>query len=204
MKHELPLLLYDYGALEPYIDAMTMQVHYDKHHQGYVAKLNDALKDYSELQEKTVEDLLSDISAIPETIRQTVKNNGGGHLNHSFFWLALAPAGKGGEPSGKLAQALCSAFGNFEKFKEELSRLANNFFGSGWAWLATDRSGNLRTLALSNHETPLTQGLKPILVIDLWEHAYYLKYQNRRAEYVTAWWSVINWIQASKNFESLD
>jgi len=201
MPHKLPNLPYAYEALELYIDTQTMQIHHDKHHQAYINKLNDALKDYPELVEKSVEDLLMSIDSVPEKIRLTVKNNGGGHFNHSLFWRVMKPGG--GEPSGHLAQSLINKFGDFAKFKVEFSKISNNFFGSGWCWLVADSSDKLDIITLPNHDCPITIGLRPLLVLDLWEHAYYLKYQNRRVEYVEAWWNIINWPEVEKNFENV-
>jgi superoxide dismutase, Fe-Mn family len=189
---ELPKLSYSYNALEPHIDARTMEVHHSKHHATYVAKLNEALEKAPELQNKTVEELLTSLNTIPETIRTAVKNHGGGHYNHSVFWSILKPNG-GGEPTGELAQYITRDFGDFAKFREVFNKAAVGLFGSGWVWLVADNSGKLSIITTSNQESPISQGLKPLLTLDVWEHAYYLKFQNRRAEYVEAWWNVINW-----------
>ena len=199
MAHELPVLTYDYNSLEPYVDAKTMEIHHSKHHQGYVNNLNAALENYPELQNKTVEELLSDINSIPEDIRNAVRNNGGGHANHSLFWPCMSSNG-GGEPTGTLSDAINSTFGNFEFFKENFSKAATTRFGSGWAWLCIDNSGKLIVKSTPNQDNPISEGLKPILGLDVWEHAYYLNYQNRRPDYIKAWWNVVNWDQVSKNY----
>jgi len=199
MPHELPKLPYSYDALEPHIDARTMEIHYTKHHQTYVNNLNVALEKYPDLQKKSVEDLLRDLNAVPEDIRAAVRNNGGGHLNHSMFWPMMSPKG-GGEPTGELANAINSAFGNFANFKDRFSKAALGRFGSGWAWLCVDKSGKLIVNSTPNQDNPVSEGLKPILGLDVWEHAYYLKYQNRRADYIAAWWNVVNWEQIAKNY----
>jgi len=203
MAQTLPPLPYDFGALEPYIDAQTMQIHHGKHHQAYVNNLNAALDKHPELHKKTLEDLLRGINAIPEDIRTAVRNNGGGHHNHSLFWTIMAPAGKGGggEPSGALADAIKKTFGDFAKFKEQLASAATSRFGSGWAWLVLS-GGKLEVLSTANQDTPLMDGKIPVLGLDVWEHAYYLKYQNRRPDYVTAWWNVVNWAEVGKRFEA--
>lgn len=214
MKFELPKLPYSYDALEPYIDARTMEIHHTKHHQTYVDKLNAALDKYPGLQNKSVEELLIDLSSIPEEIRGAVRNHGGGHFNHSLFWeLMAAPKnGGGGEPAGALAKALSSSFGDYQKFKDEFSKAAAGIFGSGWAWLVIDtrhearntRQGagdsKLAIITTPNQDSPISQGLKPILGLDVWEHAYYLKYQNKRPEYIEAWWSVVNWEQVGSEY----
>lgn len=199
MAHELPKLPYDYNALEPNIDAKTMEIHHSKHHQGYVNKLNDALKDNPELQNKSVEELLSDLNSLPESIRNGVRNNGGGHANHSLFWPCMSP-NAGGKPTGELASAIDSAFGSFDSFKEQFANAAATRFGSGWAWLCVDSSGNLIVNSTPNQDTPISDGLKPILGLDVWEHAYYLNYQNRRPDYINSWWNVVNWDQVAQNF----
>ncbi len=199
MAFELPQLPYPYDALEPHIDARTMEIHHTKHHQTYVNKVNAALESHPELQGKTIEELLSDLEAIPEDIRTAVRNNGGGHANHTLFWTIMSPSG-GGEPEGEVATAINSAFGSFANFKERFSTEAANRFGSGWAWLVVDKSGVLQVTSTPNQDTPSSNGQKPILGIDVWEHAYYLKYQNRRPEYIAAWWNVVNWEQVAKNF----
>lgn len=206
MKHELPKLPYDYSALEPYIDARTMEIHHSKHHQAYVDKLNAALEKYPELQEKSVEDLLKSLNSIPEDIRTAVRNHGGGHYNHSIFWALMASpaqmasAGKNQEPSGALYEATEKEFGRFSDFKEKFSASAVGVFGSGWAWLVKADVGKLSIMSTSNQDSPISQGFAPLLGIDVWEHAYYLKYQNRRAEYIENWWNIINWEEVEKRF----
>jgi len=202
-KHALPSLPYDYAVLEPHIDALTMQVHHDKHHQAYVNNLNAALDKHPELYEKTVEELLHGINGVPEDIRTAVRNNGGGHHNHSLFWTIMAPAGKdgGGEPSGALADAIKKTFGGFAPFKEQLSTAGTTRFGSGWAWLAV-AGGKLEVFSTANQDSPLMDGKVPVLGLDVWEHAYYLKYQNRRPDYVAAWWNVVNWTEVAKRYEA--
>jgi len=192
MAHELPALPYGYNALEPYIDERTMQIHHDLHHGGYVKKLNAALEGHSGLQSKSIEDLLRDLGAIPESIRTAVRNNGGGHLNHSIFWPSMSPNG-GGEPSGALANAISGAFGSFDQFKEQFSNAAGTRFGSGWAWLVKNSDGTLAVTSTPNQDNPVSSGQSPLLGLDVWEHAYYLKYQNRRPEYIKNWWNVVNW-----------
>ena len=201
-KHTLPPLPYDYAALEPHIDALTMQIHHDKHHQAYVNNLNAALDKHPELYEKTLEELLRGINGVPEDIRTAVRNNGGGHHNHSLFWTIMAPAGTGGgEPSGALADAIEKTFGGFAPFKEQLSTAGTTRFGSGWAWLAV-AGGKLEVFSTANQDSPLMDGKIPVLGLDVWEHAYYLKYQNRRPEYVAAWWNVVNWTEVAKRYEA--
>lgn len=189
---ELPKFSYSYNALEPHIDAHTMEVHHSKHHATYVAKLNEALEKAPELQNKTIEELLTSLNTIPESIRTAVKNHGGGHYNHSIFWNILKPNG-GGEPIGELAKIVARDLGDFAKFREMFTKAAVGLFGSGWVWLVADDSEKLSIITTPNQESPISQGLKPLLTLDVWEHAYYLKFQNRRAEYVEAWWNVINW-----------
>ena len=195
MKHTLPQLPYSYDALEPFIDAETMEIHYAKHHQAYVDKLNEAIAKHLEIADKTLEDLLRNLLAIPEDIRGAVKNHGGGHYNHSLFWNYMAPPsqGGGGAPLGEFLKKIESTFGSFEKFKEDFTATGLGRFGSGWAWLVSDASGALKIISTANQDNPISEGLTPLLGLDLWEHAYYLKYQNRRAEYVAAWWNVVNW-----------
>jgi superoxide dismutase, Fe-Mn family len=188
--YQLPKLPYPYDALEPYIDAETMKIHHDKHHQAYVDNLNKALADHPELAKKPVEDLLRTIDSVPEAIRQTVINNGGGHANHTMFWEIMGKGG--GKPDGDLAKAIDEAFGSFDKFQAQVSDAAVKQFGSGWGWLVMDK-GKLAILATPNQNSPFLKGQMPLLGIDVWEHAYYLKYQNRRADYVKAWWNVVNW-----------
>ncbi len=202
-KHTLPPLPYDYAALEPHIDKQTMQIHHGKHHQAYVSNLNAALETHPALYEKRLEELLRGINSVPEDIRTAVRNNGGGHHNHSLFLTIMAPAGKGGggEPSGALADAIKQAFGGFAPLKEQLSTAGTARFGSGWAWLAV-ASGKLEVFSTANQDSPLMDGKIPVLGLDVWEHAYYLKYQNRRADYVAAWWNVVNWPEVAKRYEA--
>ena len=201
MAYELPPLPYPVDALEPHIDAKTMEIHHDKHHQAYITNANNALKDYPQLAAKPVEELIADLSAVPEAIRTTVRNNAGGHANHSFFWLILGP-NAGGSPKGKLADAITSTFGSFDQFKEKFQAAGAGRFGSGWAWLVINKAGSLEITSTPNQDSPIMDGLKPLLGIDVWEHAYYLKYQNRRPDYLKAVWNVINWDAVSKHFET--
>jgi len=196
--HQLPDLPYPFDALEPHIDARTMEIHHDRHHAGYVNNLNNALKGHGNLSSKSVEELLGDLGAVPEDIRTAVRNNGGGHANHSLFWRVMSPNG-GGTPSGDLATAIQNAFGSFDGFKEKLTAAATGRFGSGWGWLAVGGSG-LEVLSTPNQDSPLMEGKTPILGIDVWEHAYYLKYQNKRPDYVKAWWNVVNWPEVADRF----
>ena len=192
MAHSLPSLPYGFDALEPNIDAKTMEIHHGKHHNGYVTKLNAALEGHPELEAKSVEDLLKDIDAVPEDIRTAVRNNGGGHANHSLFWQTLSGNG-GGAPSGDLASAIDSAFGSFDDFKSKFSDAAAGRFGSGWAWLVVGDGGSLHVYSTPNQDSPYMEGHTPILGLDVWEHAYYLNYQNRRPDYIAAFWNVVNW-----------
>lgn len=201
MAHQLPDLPYAYDALESTIDERTMRIHHGKHHQGYVNKLNAALEGHPNLQDKSVEDLLRGIDSVPEDIRTAVRNNGGGHANHSLFWPTMSPNG-GGKPSGELASAINSAFGSFEKFKEKFSSTASSQFGSGWGWLVVDEGGNLKVYSTANQDSPYMKGDTPILGLDVWEHAYYLNYQNNRGTYVGNFWDVVNWDQVTKNFNN--
>jgi Fe-Mn family superoxide dismutase len=198
-EYTLPPLPYDYGALEPHIDAETMHLHHDKHHQAYLDKLKAALESHPELAAMKPADLLKDLAKIPEDIRTAVQNQGGGHVNHSFFWKIMGPA-KGAKPTGKLAEAIDKAFGSFDAFKTKFAEEAGKRFGSGWAWLVTPGDGTVKIVTTANQDSPLSQGLTPILGLDVWEHAYYLKYRNVRPDYVSNWWSVVNWDQASENF----
>ncbi len=202
MAYELPKLPYHYDALEPYIDEQTMRLHHTKHHQTYVNKLNAALENYPDLANKSIEELLAGINQLPEDIRTAVNNHGGGHANHALFWNLMAPAGGdgGGEPKGALAEAIDTNFGGFDEFKEMFSKTAAGVFGSGWAWLVVTRTKNLSVKGFANQESPYSVGLTPILGLDVWEHAYYLKYQNRRPEYIEAWWNVVNWKVAEQRF----
>ncbi|MEK4885415.1 MULTISPECIES: superoxide dismutase SodA [Bacillus] len=200
MAFELPKLPYAYDALEPHIDAKTMEIHHTKHHNTYVTKLNDALKGNDELLNKSVEEVISNLDAVPENVRTAVRNNGGGHANHSLFWTILSPNG-GGAPSGELADAINQKFGSFEKFKEEFSAAAANRFGSGWAWLVVN-NGELEVTSTPNQDSPLMEGKTPILGLDVWEHAYYLNYQNRRPDYIQAFWNVVNWDEVAKRYSA--
>lgn len=200
----LPKLPYEYNALEPFIDEQTMHLHHEKHHQGYIDKLNTALEKYPDLQNKSIESLLSDINSIPEDIRQTVVNNGGGHANHMMFWDNMCPAklyAKWDKPQEELLEAINKTFGSFEEFKKQFTDKAMSVFGSGWAFLIKDKDGNLKLKRHSFQNSPLMDGNTPIVGIDVWEHAYYLKYQNRRAEYIEAWWNVVNWEKVEENFK---
>ncbi len=205
MAYELPKLPYPNNALEPHIDAKTMEIHHDKHHQTYVTNLNNALKDQAELSALPVDTLIADLSKVPDAARGAVRNNGGGHSNHSFFWKTIGP-GKGGAPKGKLAEAITSTFGGFDKFKEEFGKAATTRFGSGWAWLVVGTDGKLSIGSTANQDSPLmgkaVAGIegKPVIGLDVWEHAYYLNYQNRRPDYIAAFWNVVDWDAASANF----
>ena len=199
MAFQLPPLPYDFGALEPHIDAQTMEIHHDRHHQAYINNLNGAIEKHPELGSKSIEELLKDLAAIPEDIRNVVRNNGGGHYNHSMFWEIMGPNG-GGDPSGAIAGAISSAFGDYATFKDTLTKAAVGQFGSGWGWLVKDGSGKLSIFGRPNQDTPLSEGLTPILGVDVWEHAYYLKYQNKRPDYVGAWFNTINWDAVNKRF----
>lgn len=200
MAFELPALPYAYDALEPYIDKETMNIHHTKHHNTYVTNLNNALEGNTDLLSKTVEEVIANLNDVPEAVRTAVRNNGGGHANHSLFWQILAP-NAGGEPSGSLADAIKGKFGSFEGFKEEFTKAATGRFGSGWAWLSVN-NGQLEISSTPNQDSPIMEGKTPILGIDVWEHAYYLKYQNRRPEYITNFFNVINWPEVTKRFES--
>lgn len=200
MTYTLPDLPYAYDALEPYIDEETMHLHHDKHHNTYVTNLNAAIEKYPELGEKTVEELLSDMDAVPTDIKTAVRNNGGGHANHSFFWEIMAP-NAGGEPTGEIKEAINEAFGDFSSFKEEFKKAAAGRFGSGWAWLVME-NGKLAITSTANQDSPLMEGKTPILGLDVWEHAYYLKYKNVRPDYIAAFWNVINWDEVNKRFEA--
>ena len=196
MAHQLPSLPYAFDALEPHIDAQTMQIHHGKHHQAYINNLNAALEAHPDLQAKSVEDLIKDLNALPEAIRTAVRNNGGGHANHSLFWTLMAP-NAGGAPTGKAADAINGAFGSFDSFKEQFAKAATTRFGSGWAWLVSS-SGKLAIESTANQDSPIMEGKKPILGLDVWEHAYYLKYQNRRPDYIAAFWNVVNWSKVNE------
>lgn len=200
MSWNLPPLGYDYDALEPYIDARTMEIHHTKHHQGYINKALAALESYPDLKTRTAEELLSNLDALPEAIRTAVRNNAGGHANHTLFWTILSPNG-GGKPEGTLLDAINAAFGSFDDFKQAFETAAKTRFGSGWAWLVV-KNGALEVLSTPNQDSPLSAGYTPILGIDVWEHAYYLKYQNRRPDYITAYWNVVNWEEVTRRFEA--
>ena len=196
MAYEVPPLPYPFNALEPHVDEMTMRIHHDKHHGAYVTNLNLAIDKHPELGKKSVDDLLRGIASVPEDIRTAVRNNGGGHANHTMFWQIMAP-NAGGQPAGAIADAIKSSFGNFEKFKEEFGKAALGRFGSGWAWLI-DAGGKLAIESTANQDSPLMEGKKIVMGLDVWEHAYYLKYQNRRGDYITAWWNVVNWPEVNR------
>ncbi|HYO48142.1 MAG TPA: superoxide dismutase [Gemmatimonadota bacterium] len=198
MAHEVPALPYSFDALEPHIDARTMEIHHDKHHAAYVTNLNKALDGHADLEKKSVEDLLRDIKTVPEDIRTAVRNNGGGHANHSFFWTIMSADG-GGEPTGDLASAIKETFGGFEDFKKKFSDAAIKRFGSGWAWLGL-HGKDLHVGSTPNQDSPIMEGHTPILGLDVWEHAYYLKYQNKRPDYIAAWWNVVDWNQVAKRY----
>lgn len=195
-------LPYRYDALEPYIDMQTMEIHYTKHHAGYVKKLNNAVKDHKKLHNKTIKEILSNIDMVPEEIKQDVINSGGGHYNHTLFWNVMGTDTLD-KPSGKLLDQIDSKFDNLEKFKEEFKNTATSRFGSGWAWLVVDKNSNLKIMSTKNQDNPITIGLEPILGLDVWEHAYYLKYQNKRADYIDAWWNVVNWDKVSENYNKI-
>jgi Fe-Mn family superoxide dismutase len=192
MTYELPDLPYGYDALEPSVDTRTMIVHHDKHHQAYVTNLNKALEGYEELQEKSTIELLLDLDEVPEGIRTAVRNNAGGHANHTMFWQCMSPDG-GGEPDGGLANAIEESFGSFGAFQAAFNKAAATYFGSGWIWLCVDTDGELQITTTPGHDNPVVDGLMPLLVLDVWEHAYYLKYENRRADFIAAWWNVVDW-----------
>jgi superoxide dismutase, Fe-Mn family len=199
--YTVPPLPYDYGALEPHISAKTMQFHHDKHHQAYVNNLNAALKDHPDHQGKPIEELIAKLDALPEGIRTAVRNNGGGHANHSLFWLIMKPGG-GGEPTGPLAEAITRELGGFAAFKEAFAKAATTRFGSGWAWLQVGKDGKLAVSSTPNQDSPLMEGATPLLGLDVWEHAYYLDYQNRRPDYITSWWNTINWDEVGSRYTS--
>jgi len=199
MAFELPPLPYDYSALEPYIDTQTMQIHHDKHHQTYVTNVNNALQGQDQLASMSVDDLLRNINQVPESIRTAVRNSVGGHSNHSMFWNIMKPNG-GGEPTGDLASAIQQAFGSFDAFKTAFNDAGTKRFGSGWAWLVLDSNGKLQVISTANQDSPLMSGLYPVMGNDVWEHAYYLKYQNRRPEYLNAWWNVVNWDEVARRY----
>jgi len=200
MAFEVPPLTYAYEALEPTIDAETMHLHHDKHHAAYVNNLNAALEKHPELLNKSAEDLIRDLNSVPEDIRTAVRNNGGGHVNHTMFWQIMVPNG-GGEPTGPIADAINQAFGSFDAFKQQFNDAGVKRFGSGWAWLCRDSGGSLHIESTANQDNPLSEGHTPIMGNDVWEHAYYLKYQNRRPEYLGAWWNVVNWDEVNRRFQ---
>jgi Fe-Mn family superoxide dismutase len=202
MSFSLGELPYSYDALEPYIDTQTMEIHHQKHHNAYVTKLNGALETSSEWQGKDIEDIIKNLNNVPESIRTAVRNNGGGHYNHTLFWSIMG-ANAGDEPTGDLGSSITETFGSFAEFKEEFSGADVNRFGSGWAWLVLDPSGKLAVLSTANQDNPLTDGFKPLMGLDVWEHAYYLKYQNRRPEYIENWWNVINWSAVADRYDNL-
>jgi Fe-Mn family superoxide dismutase len=201
MAYEVPPLPYDYSALEPFIDTQTMHLHHDKHHQAYVTNLNAALEKAPELKNLTAEELIASLENVPEAIRTAVRNHGGGHVNHTMFWSIMAP-NAGGEPSGAIAEAIGSSFGDFASFKEKFNDAGVKQFGSGWAWLVRDAGGKLSIMSTPNQDSPLSQGFYPVMGNDVWEHAYYLKYQNRRADYLKEWWNVVNWAEINQRFQS--
>ncbi len=199
MAYELPALPYDYSALEPTIDTQTMHLHHDKHHAAYVNNLNAALQSSSELASLSIDDLVARLNEVPDSIRAAVRNNGGGHSNHSMFWQIMSPNG-GGQPSGDLASAIQQAFGSLDQFKAAFNDAGVKRFGSGWTWLVLDKSGKLQVTSTANQDSPLTDGLYPVMGNDVWEHAYYLNYQNRRPDYLAAWWNVVNWDEVSRRY----
>ena len=198
-EYTLPPLPYDFGALEPHIDAKTMEIHHGKHHAAYVNNLNAALKDHPDHQGKTIEALIADLNALPEGIRTAVRNNGGGHANHSLFWQIMKPGG-GGEPTGAVGARHQAELGGFAAFKEAFAKAAATRFGSGWAWLIVGKDGKLAVTSTPNQDSPIMEGITPILGLDVWEHAYYLKYQNRRPDYVAAWWNTVNWDEVNRRY----
>jgi superoxide dismutase, Fe-Mn family len=199
MAYELPALPYANNALEPHVDARTMEIHHDKHHQAYITNANNALKDYPDLAAKSVEELLKDINSVPEAIRQALKNNAGGHANHSLFWQIMGP-NAGGAPTGALGDAINAKWGGFDAFKAAFKDAAIKRFGSGWAWLVLNSDGSIDITSTGNQDSPLMDGKTPLLGLDVWEHAYYLNYQNRRPDYIDAWWNVVNWAEVSKRY----
>ena len=200
MPHELPALPYPKEALEPHIDAQTMEIHHGKHHNAYVTNLNKALAGKADLEKKSIEELISNMDAVPQDIRTAVRNNGGGHANHSMFWKTIGPKA-GGNPSGKLAEEINSTFGSFDAFKEKFEAGGVGRFGSGWVWLIVNKAGKLEIVSSPNQDNPLMEGNKPVLGCDVWEHAYYLKYQNRRPDYLKAFWNVVNWAEVAKYYD---
>jgi len=201
MAYTLPPLAYPYNALEPHIDARTMEIHHTKHHQAYINNVNNAVKGKADLENKSVEDLIANLNAVPEDIRTVVRNNGGGHANHTFFWTIIGPKA-GGAPAGKIAAAINQTFGSFDAFKEKFAQAATTRFGSGWAWVSVAKDGKLEVSSTPNQDSPAMEGKTPVLGIDVWEHAYYLHYQNRRPDYIAAFWNVINWQEVEKRYNS--
>ncbi|TYP70636.1 superoxide dismutase [Paenibacillus methanolicus] len=201
MAHQLPALPYANDALEPHIDALTMEIHHDRHHNAYVTNLNAALESAPELQSKSVEDLIADLNSVPEAIRTAVRNNGGGHANHTLFWETIGP-NAGGAPTGALAAAIDAELGGFDTFKADFAKAATTRFGSGWAFLAVTKDGKLKVYSLPNQDSPIMEGETPLLGLDVWEHAYYLKYQNKRPDYIGAFWNVVNWSEVGKRYEA--
>ncbi len=201
MAHQLPALPYPNNALEPHIDETTMMIHHDRHHQTYVNNLNAALEGHADLAAKDINDLIADLNSVPEAIRTAVRNNGGGHANHSLFWEIIGPNG-GGQPVGSLAEAINSELGGLDKFKEDFAKAGATRFGSGWAWLSVDKNGKLVVSSTPNQDSPVMEGLTPIIGLDVWEHAYYLKYQNKRPDYIAAFWNVVNWEAANERYEA--
>ncbi len=199
MAYILPPLPYGFGALEPYIDAQTMEIHHDKHHQAYITNLNAVLEKYPDLRHTPLVDMLKNLYIVPEDVRTTVRNNGGGTFNHDIFWLMMSP--KGGKPNGKVVDAIKKTFGSLEAFQEKFNAAAKTRFGSGWAWLSINYQGELVVTSTANQDTPLAEGMEPLLGLDVWEHAYYLKYQNRRPDYITAWWHVVNWEYVEERYQ---
>ncbi|NOU63707.1 superoxide dismutase [Paenibacillus sp. LMG 31461] len=201
MAHQLPALPYANEALEPHIDAKTMEIHHDRHHNAYVTNLNAALDKHPALHDKSLNDLIADLNSLPEDIRTAVRNNGGGHANHSLFWETIGPEA-GGAPTGALAAAIDSELGGFDKFKADFAAAATTRFGSGWAFLAVDKAGKLKVYSLPNQDSPIMEGETPVLGLDVWEHAYYLNYQNKRPDYITAFWNVVNWNEVGKRYDA--
>ena len=201
--HEVPALPYAYNALEPYIDEQTMHLHHDKHHAAYVSKLNAAIEKHPELGSKSPEDLLRNLNAVPEDVRTAVRNNGGGHVNHTMFWQIMGPK-KGGNPTGAIGEVINKGFGSFDAFKEKFETAGANQFGSGWVWLVRTKSGEFKVTSTPNQDNPMSNGEFPVMGNDVWEHAYYLKYQNRRPDYLKAWWNVVNWDEINKRLSQAD
>jgi Fe-Mn family superoxide dismutase len=201
MAYTLPALTYPYNALEPYIDARTMEIHHTKHHQAYINNVNNAIKGKADLESKSVEELIANLNAVPEDIRNVVRNNGGGHANHTFFWTIIGPKA-GGAPVGNIAAAINLAFGSFDAFKEKFGQAATTRFGSGWAWLSVTKDGKLEISSSANQDSPIMEGKVPVLGVDVWEHAYYLNYQNRRPDYIAAFWNVVNWQEVEKRYKN--